>query len=339
MNRNLGAVALVAVLVLAGFGAWYASSPPPGPLEPLAVGNLPYEYSGLVFIADEQGFFARNGLNVTFTDYVSTVASVKGMEKNETAIALTTEFSIVTEAFDGQQIDVIGTIDRYQAVSLLCRRDRGIENVSDLRGRRIGASHGTIGEFYLGRFLELHGIPPVAVTLVDLPTSQYVDAVANGSVDAVVVVQRYLEEGRQRLGSAQVAWPIQSGQQGYVALACRDDWAASHPETIEKFLGSLKLAGEYVVSNPSEARAIVQRRVEYTDATMDAIWSDHLFSLSLDQSFVAAMQDEARWMIANNLTNATAVPDFTRYISTRGLAAVDPPAVRIIGVPAGGRAP
>ncbi len=41
------------------------------------------------------------------------------------------------------------------------------------------------------------------------------------------------------------------------------------------------------------------------------------------------MEDEARWMIANNLTNATAVPDFRRYLYTDGLNAVKTGAVNI----------
>jgi hypothetical protein len=43
------------------------------------------------------------------------------------------------------------------------------------------------------------------------------------------------------------------------------------------------------------------------------------------------MEDEARWMIANNLTNSTAVPDFRRYMYPDALESVRPGSVRIIG--------
>jgi hypothetical protein len=45
---------------------------------------------------------------------------------------------------------------------------------------------------------------------------------------------------------------------------------------------------------------------------------------------VLAMEDEARWMIANNLTNAKTIPDFGNYISTDSLDAVNPGSVNII---------
>jgi hypothetical protein len=42
------------------------------------------------------------------------------------------------------------------------------------------------------------------------------------------------------------------------------------------------------------------------------------------------MEDEARWMIRNNLTTEKQVPDFLDYIREDGLKAVKPEAVNII---------
>ena len=41
------------------------------------------------------------------------------------------------------------------------------------------------------------------------------------------------------------------------------------------------------------------------------------------------MGDEARWIIASNLTNATTVPDFRNFIYTKGLDDVNPGTVNI----------
>jgi hypothetical protein len=42
------------------------------------------------------------------------------------------------------------------------------------------------------------------------------------------------------------------------------------------------------------------------------------------------MEDEGRWMIANNMTNASNVPDLRNYIYEDGLEAVRPGSVNII---------
>jgi len=332
VKKFLLVLSIIAVVALVVAGAWFLGSSGLGSQETpesITLGNMLYEYSGLVFIADDRGFFAANGLNVTLRDYVSTVASITGLENNETDITLVPEYSIVTEAFKKENITVIGNSDKYESVFLISRKDRGIENVSDLKGRKIGGSKGTIGEFYLGRFLELNGMRIEDVTFTDMPTTQYVETITNGSVDAVIVVYKYLDQSREQLGSNLVAWPIQSSQKGYVVLTCRNDWASSHPETIIKVLKSVKQAEDYAITHPAEARAIIQKRMNYTDTAMADFWPDHEYALTLDQSLITAMEDEARWMIANNLTNATEVPDFREYISTEGLKAVKPGSVRI----------
>ena len=65
------------------------------------------------------------------------------------------------------------------------RKDRGIEKVSDLRGRKIGTTFGTIAHFYLGRFLNLNGMNIQDVILVDLKTpAEWVNTIVEGEIDA-----------------------------------------------------------------------------------------------------------------------------------------------------------
>ncbi len=198
----IAAIVAVFAVALVGSGAWpFPDSWTSGTPESITVGNMLYGYSGLMFIADDQGLFAENGLNVTLLNYTSTVASIKGLENNDTDITLVPEYSIVTEALNKENISVIGNIDKYESVFLICRKDKGINNYSDLIGKRIGLSRSTVGEFYLGRFLNLKGIHMEDVNLVNMPATQYVDAITNGSVDAVVVVYKYLDQSKERLGS------------------------------------------------------------------------------------------------------------------------------------------
>ncbi len=63
---------------------------------------------------------------------------------------------------------------------------------------------------------------------------------------------------------------------------------------------------------------------------MGTVWPDHEYSLTLDQSLVTAMEDEGRWMIANNLTNEKAIPDFRNCIYTKEPPDVKPEAVNIL---------
>ena len=103
-----------------------------------------------------------------------------------------------------------------------------------------------------------------------------------------------------------------------------------HESTAERLLRSLKEAEDYLVSHPDEARIIVTTRLNYNDEYITSVWDQHQFGLSLDLPMVITMNDEARWMIDNNLTPENTVPDFKDYIYLDGLKTVKPEAVNIV---------
>jgi NitT/TauT family transport system substrate-binding protein len=326
-------IAVIAALVLVGSGQWPFSSSDTtdsGNPDSIIIGSNAIEHSALIYIAVDQGYFAKNGLNVTTRDYTIAPEAMGGLLNNVVDMASIPEYTIVEKAFKKENISVIGCIDKFQTASLIGRKDKGIESISDLKGKKIGLSRGTLIEFYLGRFLDLHGMSLQDVTLVDLPSTQYVQALTNGSVDALVTSKNYKDQIVRLLGANVVIWPAQSNQPGFVLMTCRDDWAANHPDTINKLLRSLVQAEEYATNHPDAAKAIVQKRLNFTDEYIATVWPNHRFSLSLDQSLLLAMSDEGRWMIKNNLTTEKTLPYFWDYIYTKGLEEVKLEAVNII---------
>lgn len=59
-------------------------------------------------------------------------------------------------------------------------------------------------------------------------------------------------------------------------------------------------------------------------------WDDFTFELSLNQSFLVNIEDEARWAIRNKLTDKTGVPNYLDYIYIDALESVKPDAVTVI---------
>ena len=237
--------------------------------------------------------------------------------------------AIVGKLFNKENISLFGTFDKAQTIYIVGRKDRGVTNFADLKGKRIGIVRQTVLEFYLGRFLDLQGIGLQNVTLVDVKSPQYEEAITNGNIDAIICNQPYVDAIKTRLGDNGIIWPAQSSQLTNSILVCKPDLVTSHPKTIVKFLKALSQSEKYLVSHPVEAKTIVQKRLKYTDAYLEAVWPQHQFSLSLDLSLVATMDDEAHWLINNNLTPEKTAPDFSKYIYLDGLKTVDPKAVNI----------
>ena len=73
-----------------------------------------------------------------------------------------------------------------------------------------------------------------------------------------------------------------------------------------------------------------------TKALKQAVWrnidrfpEDFIFELSLDQSLVMTLEDEARWAINSKLTDIEEVPNYIDYIDMSALQEVNPEAVSL----------
>lgn len=332
-RRNILMVSFILfVTLVSGMGAFLYLSPQSHEkikTESLTLGLMPSEVETLVYVAQEQGYFAANDLNVTLKNYTTGLLAVNGLLANDVDMATAADFVVVGKAMANKSVTSIGTIDKYSTAYLVVRTDLGIANVSDLKGKRIGVPIGTVAEFNLGRFLELQGIGMDQVTLVNVPINLEPNALENGSVSAIMTAQPYMGTIEGDIPEKIAAWPAQSNSAtNYLAVA-NASWAASNPDIIVRFLKALDQAESFVIHDPDASKQLLCNDLNRTSGYIQKIWTDHQFSLSLDQSLILTMEDQSRWMIRNNLT-ANSVPNFLDYIYTSGLEAVNPGSVNII---------
>src|SRR4030042_3583533 len=106
-------LAVIAVLALAIYGVWQNPTTKQflsGMMEPVVIGMEPNQVNSLIIIADDQGFFTANGLNITIRNYPSGAAAVDGLTKGESDIATATEFVLVGKAIMNTPVSTFETI-------------------------------------------------------------------------------------------------------------------------------------------------------------------------------------------------------------------------------------
>jgi ABC-type nitrate/sulfonate/bicarbonate transport system substrate-binding protein len=296
LKRVLDIVLAFLSVVSCGLGLSACSSgSDPGKLETLTVAMVPTELNALFYVAEAQKVFTANGLQVTLKeDYDSGASAAAGMLNGEADVALAAEFPVVRQVFNKKDITSLGTIAKYENTYMIWRTDSGIKTIQDLKGKKVGVTLKTISEFYLGRTLNLNGINIQQVTLMDTRAPDSEKAVAGREVDAVATWEPWVAQINQRMGKEVITTPLQSGQYAYWNLVSTSGWMNNHPNVIKQLIKSLVQAESYLASHQSEAKAIVRKRMNFDDAYLEIIWQRYQFSLSLDQSLILAMEDEAR---------------------------------------------
>ncbi len=328
----LAVIVLSIVVILSSYAYLNSQMVSPKQTDSIIIGNAQsFECDTLVYIAQQQNYFAQNGLNITIMNYTSGMAAVNDVLNGKLDIAATAEFPLVNNALKGQNISALACIGKFQLQDLIARKDHGIQNISDLKGKTIGVPLSTISQFYIGRFLDLNGLSLENVKIVNVNPAGAMDAIMNETVDAVIIWQPYAYAIEDRLGSNAVIWSPQSSQATYILEVANNDWIKENPDIANHFVKALSQADTYLINNPSKTQTMIQKGLNYTDGYMAAVWPKQQISISLDQSLIVALNDEARWLIENNLTNATSVPNFLNNINLDSLKDVKPASVNIIG--------
>ena len=262
-NKKIACIAVVAVVIMLSGAFFFLNSHQgsPGNLEPVTIGVARFESSALFYIAQDQHFFADNGINVTTRDYETGRASLNDMLNGNVDLSTPSDFVIVGEALASKNISIVATFDKVDFMYIIGRKDRGIANLSDLKGKRIGLARNTAEEFCLGRYFDLHDMNIQDVTMVDMGLAQAVTAIEEGNVDEVVAAQPYVKDIQDSLGTGVISWPAQSSQPFFQVVVGRDDWINEQPDVVVGLLRSLEQAETYMCSHPDDAKAILQRRL------------------------------------------------------------------------------
>lgn len=324
-------VVMIALGLAVGGCFWLSQEQPEkytGPVEKITVAAAEYLTGALVYVAEDQGYFEKNGLEVTIKGYGSGKACADALIAGEADISTSADNVFVSNSFEHADLRALGTVATKQVKELVARKDKGITTINDLIGKKIGVTKKSGAEFQLGVFLTFNGISQEDVELVDLRPPEMMGAISNGDVDAVFVWDPYLYHIKKELGENAISW--HGGEDFYFVLLTKEDWLDKNPAAAERFMKSMLEAGDYIKDNSEEAKEFAKDRFDYESDYMDYSWPKQEYAVTLPQAMLILLEDQARWRIEQGLTDTTEVPNYLNFIYLDALEEVKPEAVTII---------
>jgi NitT/TauT family transport system substrate-binding protein len=316
--------------IIAGY-VWQIGFPSLGaPPEKISIGVDRAEFNSLVWIAQNRGFDKENGIEITIKTFQAGRDALKGLRSGQLDLACCAEFVLVGGILAGQaNLRCLSVLAAGEIDELVASQDKGISRPEDLRGKTIGVPLGTSAEFFLGRFLTSNQVALKEVNIVNVNPFDLADALAGGKVDAVLAWEPITCDIR-KINHSTISWPAQEGQDLYWLLIAQEEVVQRKTAAMENLLRALVQAANFLKEHPVESRAIVTQWMNVPIADLQAGKFTKRHKLFLDQGLLLAMEDEARWMMRNKLTEQTQLPDFLDYFYVAPLSRVAPRAVQII---------
>jgi len=327
----LGALLAMATLLIVGLSFVSCESDETGNREKVTAGLSKSFMSIPVYIAQKQGFFSDEGLDVTLKEYDSGKKATHALFAGEVGISTVADMPVVFESFKRQDFCVIATFTHtFRLVKIIARKDSGIKKGVDLKGKKVGANRGTSSHFFLGVFLihnrlSISDVEMINIRTVDLPT-----ALKNNEVDAISVWQPHTQKAMQLLGDNAIEFPSAEIYRTTFNFAVMKVFAEEHPETLQKFLRAIDKAAAFIRKDREKAQEIIAGIFNLNKNVVKATWDDYVFGISLDQSLLLSWDNIARWALKNRLVNKNKFPNYLNYICLDALEAVKPKSITII---------
>jgi NitT/TauT family transport system substrate-binding protein len=332
MKQKRITAAIVGFVIIFGVLAFFLLKDlrPPEKIEKLRMGVYAGSISALVYVAQQQGFFKRHGIDLTIENYQAGTLAVEDLAAGKVDMATAAEFVLALQAFKRQDLRTIGTVSASDNCEVIARRDRGIGKPDDLKGKRIGVSKGTGSEFFLNVFLSFNGIRPTQYVEVPLKPAEMVAALSEGRIDAATWIPPFTDEMKKTLAQNATFWSTQGGQDYYFLLITREELIKTRPHVINGLLKGVLEAEAFLKKDEKEARSIVERTLDLDREVLMSTWSKTRFRVGLDQNLLTLMEDEARWAIANKYVDSTKIPNYFNFLYLDGLKKIKPEAVSVI---------
>ncbi|HEX9805106.1 MAG TPA: NrtA/SsuA/CpmA family ABC transporter substrate-binding protein [Candidatus Dojkabacteria bacterium] len=334
MKRNLVIIILVIFIITGGYFIYknFQVSDESGDnslVDKITVANIG-EYTILNLIAEDQGYFQDNGLDVQINEYPSGPAAIDALLKGDVDFAIAADFVCVSNISTNKDLRIISGVSSGDAFKFLGRKDKGITQSADLNGKRIGVTRKGLGEFFLGQLLTLNGLYFHDVTIVDLQPDEIVIDLEKGKIDAAVVFNPYAYNIQDILRENILVSSAQGSQRAFTVALSTDTFINSQPDTVRRYLNALYQSEELLKRDEHRGKIILAKAMEYDFAYVNYIWPELEFGLGLDQSLLLNMESEERFRIENELTTETKVPNYLEYIYFDALEEVNPDRISII---------
>jgi len=269
-RRSLAASLIAVIMVLAagcasGGGSTALTSVLSKPEQPdITVAAIPAVDLAGLYIAQDRGLFARQGLHVTLEPIPSSQSVIADQLKGKVDISAGSYVAYLAAQAAGARFRVLAEASTLApgTRALVVTGNSPITTIAELAGRKIGVNGvNSIGTLLISELLSANGVAPGKVRFVTAQDGfpAMPRQLQDGAWDAAFLAEPYITAAGEQYGEEVLADLDQGAAfslpiDGYVATAA---WARQHPKTVAAFTRAIQEGQQIANKNASAVQAIM----------------------------------------------------------------------------------
>ena len=200
-----------------------------------------------LYLAQQHGFFADEGLHVKIAPVVSSTSAIASQLSGGVDVTAGAYVSyILAQARSSGAIKwrilAAGSVSQTHSQEVLVASGSPIRKVTDLRGKTVAANIlGNVGTLLIDSMLSAYGLSPSSVKQVAIPFPAMAPALKSGEIDAGWFDEPFLSQAHSSIG-AETLYDTSNGPtsslpiSGYMATRT---WAERYPHTAAAFVRAI----------------------------------------------------------------------------------------------------
>lgn len=209
-----------------------------------------------LIVAKQRGLFEKRGLDVDIQSPADPSVPPKLVAAGRVDLALSYQPQLHLQVDQGLPVVRVGTLIATPLNALLVRADSGIDDLSQLAGKKVGYSVGGVEEVLLAAMLEHNGLSLDDIEMVNVNFS-LTPALISEKVDAVTGAFRNFElaQMKQEGVDGKAFYIEEEGVPTYDELifVANRDTLDQHRDAYRRFMDAVAEATAWIINHPDEA--------------------------------------------------------------------------------------
>jgi NitT/TauT family transport system substrate-binding protein len=228
------------------------------------------------FIAKDEGFFAKHGLDVDLVAVAQNSNAPAALQAGSVQIGMIQVANLLQLTDGGLDFVVLaggaGNEKDVTKIAVVVRSDLNVKDAKDLIGKKVGVPGiGASIDIFFRNWLLNNNVEPGQVPIVETTFLAMADNLKAGNLDAVTPLEPFIT----RITSQKIGYEVFNlinllprPKINALLFASTRDWATKNASTIPELRAAIAEADDFIRANPDKTRAAINK---YTQVPMSIL--------------------------------------------------------------------